>query len=376
MKEKLLAIEPKYKQIKYILAQNILEGRYAEGEKIPSENELAEQFKVSRHTIIKALNELINEELICRRQGMGSFVVPAKARRKNRIGVLVYHSDNPYYSKIIRGIEDYAKRHGFYIVLCNSEGDILKEESYIKGLLSDVDGFLISPSYMQGELSPGVRLLMQEEIPFVIVSRLPSHKVAGSIDYVIPDDYEGGYKVTKHLIDSGYREILFMTVAGLHRQPEIQDRFLGYKKALSDEGIPFDERFILEAADTDPLHGYEKDGYQMAGRIASITERPLAVFSVGDSMAIGLMRGLRGKGIKVPQDIAICGFDDIDLAEQWGIELTTVRHPSAEMGEKAAEILLNSIEKGKSGGQQIILPVELKVRKTSLIMQAAQAPVA
>ncbi|MDD3925993.1 MAG: GntR family transcriptional regulator, partial [bacterium] len=205
MKEKLLAIEPKYKQIKDILAQSILEGRYAEGEKIPSENELAQQFNVSRHTVIKALNELINDELICRRQGMGSFVAPAKARRKNRIGVLVYHSDNPYYSKIVRGIENYAKRNGFYIVLCNSEGDILKEESYIRGLLSEVDGFLISPSYMQGELSPGVRLLLQKEVPFVLVSRLPSRKVDDSIDYVIPDDYQGGYTVTRHLTDTGYK---------------------------------------------------------------------------------------------------------------------------------------------------------------------------
>jgi len=375
VKQKLLSIEPKYKQIKDYVAQNIQEGRYSEGEKIPSENELAEQFGVSRHTIIKALNELINDELICRRQGMGSFVVPAKARRKNRIAVLVYHSDNPYYSKIVRGIERYAKSHGFYIVLCNSEGDILKEESYIKGLLTDVDGFLISPSYMQEELSPGIRLLMQQEVPFVMISRLPSRKVTPNIDYVIPNDYAGGYKITKHLTDAGYKKILFMTVANLHKQPEIQDRFTGYKKALEDAGIPFDEQCILEAGDTDPLHGYEQDGYQMAGKIATQTETPLAIFAVGDSMAIGLMRGLRESGIKIPQDIALCGFDDIDLASQWGIELTTVRHPATEMGEKAAEILLTAIEKGKTVGQQIILPVELKVRKTS-IAQAVQVPVA
>jgi DNA-binding LacI/PurR family transcriptional regulator len=229
---------------------------------------------------------------------------------------------------------------------------------------------------MQGELSPGVRLLLQEEVPFVIVSKLPSHRVVGSIDYVIPDDYEGGYKVTRHLIGAGYNNVFFMTVAGLHKQPEIQNRFEGYKKALSDTGIPFDEGCILEATDTDPLHGYEADGHQMAGRIASMAaDAPIAVFAAGDSMAIGLMRGLREKGIKVPQDVAICGFDDIDLAGQWGIDLTTVRHPAAEMGEKATEILLQTIEKGKSGGHQIILPVELKVRKTSLT-ESAMVPVA
>ncbi len=357
MEEKLSGIKPKYKQIKDILRHRISAGQYAEGEKIPSENELAQQFSVSRHTVIKALNELINEEMICRKQGMGSFVSPARARRKNRIGVIVYHSDNPYYSRIIRGIENYAERNGFYIVLCNSEGDILKEESYIRGLLSEVDGFLISPSYMQGELSPGVRFLLQKEKPFVLVSRLPSHKVAADIDFVIPDDYQGGYALTNHLLEGGYRKIFFMTVEGLHMQPEIQDRFAGYRKAIEDAGLSFDERSILEATSTDPLHGYEKDGYRMADRSASITERPLAVFSVGDSMAIGLMRGLREKGVKVPQD------------------LTTVRHPAAEMGEKAMEVLLQAIEKGKSGGRQIVLPVELKVRKTSL-MPKRRLPVA
>jgi GntR family transcriptional regulator of arabinose operon len=375
VEERLLEIKPKYKQIKDFLAHRISTGQYAEGEKIPSENELAQQFSVSRHTVIKALNELINEEMICRRQGMGSFVAPARTRRKNRIGVIIYHSDNPYYSRIIRGIENYAERNGFYIVLCNSEGDILKEESYIRGLLSEVDGFLISPSYMQGELSPGVRLLLQKEIPFVLVSRLPSHKVADNIDFVIPDDYRGGYMITRHLLDTGYMRVFFLTVVGLQKQPEIQDRFLGYKKALSDAGIPFDERFVLEAADTDPLHGYEKDGYRMADRIISMTDRPFAVFAIGDSMAIGLMRGLREKGIKVPRDIALCGFDDIDLAGQWGIDLTTIRHPAAEMGEKAMEVLLQAIEKGKSGGRQIVLPVELKVRKTSL-MSETRMPVA
>ena len=117
-----------HKRIADIIKRRIAKGKYTIEEKMPSENELLKEFKVSKLTLLKALNALVHQGIIFRRQGSGTFVAPTVSGRKNKkIAVIVYHSDNPYYSKIIKGIENYASQKGLGVILCNSKGDIKKE---------------------------------------------------------------------------------------------------------------------------------------------------------------------------------------------------------------------------------------------------------
>jgi len=364
-KPELLESVPKYKQLKEIVVRRIRSGEYPEGGKMPSENELSVEFQVSKHTVIKTLTELVNEGVLFRHQGKGTFLQSREKRRKNRIAVIVFHCDNPYYSKIVRAIEDKAHANACHVVLCNSEGNPGKEAAYIKKLIPDVDGFLICPVYCAGGTSPGMKLILEKEVNCVFIASLPTRREIKGIPCVVPDDVQGGYLSTRHLIEMGYTKILFLSVKGFLNRGEIHDRFSGYRNALSEAGIPFRREWMIEATNLDPLNGYRQDGYLATETILPMIEERTALFSIGDSLAIGMLKGLREKKIRVPDRVGVCGYDNIDLASQWGVDLTTVAHPIALMGEKSMEILFDRMN-GRPTAEKVILPVELKVRKSTV----------
>ena len=149
----------------------------------------------------------------------------------------------------------------------------------------------------------------------------------------------------------------------------VKERLKGLKFALREKGVCFDEEnAIVETSGDDPDNGYESDAYAATGKVMSLIKegKRTGIFASGDNMAIALMRGLREKGVKIPEEAGICGYDDIELARQWGIELTTVRQEKLLTGKRAAEILLERMRKtGASKPRHILMPVELVQRKTT-----------
>lgn len=357
-----------HRRITDILKQRILKGKYPSDGKLPSENELVKEFKVSKHTLLKALNALINQGLIIRKQGCGTFVAPAVNERQNRrIGVIVYHSDSPYYSKIIRGIEDYASQKGFGVILCNSTGDMGKESRYIERFMDEVDGFIVCPVEEKSEYSDGIKIIIESEVPLTLVSHIAVNQLTASTNYVIPDNCTGGFLAGKHLAECGYKKLAILVCEAIERE-SMRERLKGFKLALLQYGIPFEASMIIEASNNDAEHGYMQNGYDSAPEIMRFCgKETCGIFAVGDSLGIGLFKGLKELGANVPEQIGICGFDDIALASQWDIGLTTVAQDAAFIGRKSAEIIIENIENsGKHmPSSHIVVPVELKKRKTT-----------
>jgi GntR family transcriptional regulator of arabinose operon len=359
-----------YKRIAEIIKRRIIKGKYTVAEKMPSENELLKEFKVSKHTLLKSLNALINQGYIVRRQGSGTFVAPALEEGRNRrICLIAYHSDNPYYSKIIKAVEEFAFERGFGVVLCNSSGSAEKENEYVERFMDEVDAFIVCPSQDEAGYSMGVKAIIDTEVPLVFVSHTAFDQLTVRCNYVIPDNCAGGFLAGKHLLECRYEKKLFLVNREHFEKENIKERFKGFKLAMTQDNAAFDDSCIVFCGSRDPENGYMLDGYAIADEIAALAQDSSAgVFALGDQMAIGLMKGLRERGVNVPKEVGICGFDDIELASQWGIELTTIAQNAGTIGRRASEILFSILDDpfNEHKPQQTIVPVELVSRKTTV----------
>jgi len=361
---------PKYQRVKEIIRSRILNNEYGQDCRMPSEHDFVHEFNVSRQTVLKALSELMNEGLVYKKQGKGTFAAKTERTLKKQIGIIVYRSDNTYYSKIIRGVENFLTENGFSSVLCNSEGSPSNENAHINRIFDTVDGFVICPVIINSTYTMGLKMLQESGVPYVLVGNIiQSASFTEMSDYVVSDNCLGGFMAGRHLLDSGYKNIIFMTSKGGMSSDFVRERVRGLKFALAERGICFDdENSIVETSDKDPDNAYESDAYAAADEIVSKMRAGsrTGIFVSGDYMGIGLLRGLREKGVKIPEDVGICGYDDIELARQWGIELTTIRQEKTLIGKTAAEILLKRIQKTSAAeSRHVIVPVALMQRKTT-----------
>jgi DNA-binding LacI/PurR family transcriptional regulator len=334
------------------------------GEKFLSERKLCEEFGLSRVTVGKAISSLVLEGILYQKHGSGTYIAD-NSDKLNPIALMVYHCDNPFYSKVVRSIQEEADKKGFQTMLINSKGLIENENAALKKIQNAVSGIILAPSMdSNGNISPELKQLIKSNFPLVVICH--SGNCARKFNSVIPDSRVGGYAATEHLIKKGYKKILFFGISEIFDRQDIYDRFEGYRDALKEHGISFRKNWLIMSEGKDVFNGFFKDGCDAAEKIIPLIEKGTAVFSLGDSSAIGLMKGLREKGIRIPEDIGICGFDDIDLAAQWGIELTTVRILASCIGKEATRILSDRIKnKNPQKIENIISPVELVIRKTT-----------
>lgn len=341
------------------------------GDKFLSERKLSEAFGVSRVTLGKAISSLVREGVLYQIHGSGTYIAEQEPKAVRKIALLVYHSDNPFYGKIVRSIQEEAYKAGFHTILVNSRGSVQLEDEALKKLKEEVDGVIAAPALdPEGRLSSELGRLVAGGFPVVVICHKPAAGGAVEPDTVIPDFRMGGYSITRHLIGRGYGRILFLAVDGIFNRDDIRGRFEGYKQALLENGVAFRDDWLVMVEGLDEFNGFADDGYKAAGRVAKLIDRgSTAVVAIGDSSAIGLLRGLREKGFAVPGDVAVCGFDDIELASQWGVELTTVRVDVSAIGREATRIIASGIAspgvRNAGKAESVVCPVEVVVRKTT-----------
>jgi DNA-binding LacI/PurR family transcriptional regulator len=200
--------------------------------------------------------------------------------------------------------------------------------------------------------------LINDRFPFVAINRIPMHHPAiDKIDYVIIDSYAGGYKAVEHLYRLGHDRIAIM--AGNMRVSTAFARTKGAKKAMADYGLKFDPKLFVECKYSQNL------AMQTAVRILGMKTPPTAVFAQDDNMALGVREAVLSLGLKIPEDVAIVGFDDIDMSALTGIELTTISQKKYEMGIMAAKILIDKITgETPSMVNKVVLDAELVIRKS------------
>lgn len=272
-----------------------------------------------------------------------------RAARSYSIVVLVPNIANLFFSTVIRGIEDAAQQAGYAVLLGDTRDSVKREKDYINLVHTrQSDGVLQLRPH-----SPGVSLEPDPQIPMVNAcgcenTPYPSVRI---------DNAGAARAVMDYLIGQGHRRI--GVIAGKADNPHTIDRYKGYQQAIEAAGIAFDRNLLVYGDFT------LRSGVVAAGHFARMKDRPSALFSMNDEMAIGAMQGLRNAGLKVPQDMAITGFDDIDFAKYTDPALTTVAQPAEELGKTAFQSLLTLIEGRELQHPEVVLPYEFVVRKST-----------
>lgn len=281
---------------------------------------------------------------------------PAKTRHEQKneiVALFVGDVRNPYFADLTYCLQSELTEQGFTVMLFNPEFEESKEIHFLRMAHRYHWSGVISMSAIQND-----RLLHELErldCPTVLLNR--------SIDgfkgsTVIIDNFQAGYRITKHLIELGHQRIAFL--AGPANSNTSAQRLQGFKQALANYSISFDERDLFQG------DLKMETGFSVARTyIKDIASRPSAIICGNDLMAIGFLQVCKENGLRVPEDLSIAGFDDIPNASLTGIDLTTVRQPTQVMGHKAVELLLRQIRKQSTGPEKVILDPELIIRKTT-----------
>ncbi|RAU45440.1 MULTISPECIES: LacI family DNA-binding transcriptional regulator [unclassified Pseudomonas] len=276
-----------------------------------------------------------------------------KAKSTATIGLLIPNGINPYFAELARGIEDYCERNGFCVILCNSDDNLEKQRNYLRVLLEKrVDGLIVSSVGGGDSLADS---LCAVRTPMVIVDRDLENVTA---DLVRIDHELGGYLATSHLLEWGHRHIA--CICGPEHTSVARMRLAGYRRAMFERGVPVREHWVVESDFTGP------SGYQAASRLLE-GERPTAIFAANDMVGIGVLRAAAERNLKVPADLSVIGFDDIQMSQYVYPALTTVGQSILQLGERAAEVLLNRIS------TRAAVPIQRLIVAPSIVLRESTA---
>lgn len=348
---------PKYLMLKEHIKNMIKEGKVNPGDLLPSENEFAKKFNISRHTVRQAIGQLEKEGWIYRVQGKGTFCALNMTKTvKKSVAVLTTYISDYIFPHIIMGIEEELSLEGYSLILSNTNNDKKKEAKCMENMIkNDIVGMIIEPAASAKENSNIVfyRELDRRNIKYVML-----HAAYEELDpaYTIMDDEYGGYIAAKYLLELGHKNI-----AGIFKSDDLQGikRRQGFLKALSEFEVPIRQDHIGNY-ETKQISYYP---YQFTKSLLQRTNKPTAIMCYNDQIAFSVMEAVRDKGLKIPDDISVIGYDDSSLAVISEVKLTTVRHPKNAMGRQAAKFLIEMLQ-GREDKPRMIYKPELIVRSS------------
>ncbi len=330
---------------------------------MPTMKDVAKAAGVSVTTVSHVINEtrFVSEDLRTRvSQAMADLNyhpnVLARSLRQgitHTIGLIVPDNSNPFFAEVARAAETVGFENDYSVILCNSDKNVEREAAYLNVLIAkQVDGVIFIAA---GSKQEHLLELLEQGIPVVVADRDMPQTLA---DVVLVNHEQGGYDATRYLVSLGHRRVA--CIAGPLGVTPSADRVRGYKRALQEAGIPIEDELIVRCTES-----------WVAGEIAMaqllrLDRRPSAVFAYNDVTAIGALRAIKNAGLMVPNDLSICGFDDIALASAMVPALTTVAQPIAELAILATELLIARIHNSdaREPGQRIVLDTKLIVRES------------
>ena len=281
------------------------------------------------------------------------------SKRTGNIGFIL--SDNhfsraePFYTKIFLGSEFEARNHNYYILLTTVQ-DKSNRKTIPRFLLErNVDGVIVA-----GKVPATLLDIMQDyQLPILFIDYLPSKDI-GKYSAVLIDNEDGALQAVSYLIKLGHEKIAF--IAGDIKHPSIRSRFEGYKKAIINSDIAFNENLIV----CDEPYTAAINGYNAMCKLFRIRHEFTAIFAANDAMAFGCLKCLKEKAIKVPEDVSLVGFDDVDIANQMEPHLTTIRVNKEEIGAIAVKNIVDMIVNVKKTVGKVYVPVDLIIRSSTL----------
>lgn len=329
----------RYKEIKLQLKEMI--AKIPANEKIPSRAVLCQELDTTRSTLAKAIKELETEGLLVSKGGSGTYVsmlFENEAKLSGNWGVIVPNIMDSIYPGLVRGVENIAQEFGINVNLCNSDNDSEKQEQYIKRLMiSGVSGFIIVP-VITNDYNENYHLYQQlsdSKIPFVFCNR----GIEGiDAPIVTSNSFYGGYIATKYLLNHGYKKIAFVAK---QKYSTSLERCYGYVSALIEAGKMVRDEFIIMNCDkTEELRGFREIKLLLENE-----DRPDAIFCFNDELVKTVYNVMNEMGLQVSTDVGIIGYDNVDLCGMLLPPSTSVAYKIVEIGEKAAEVLKQMMQK-------------------------------
>ncbi|HVF24393.1 MAG TPA: LacI family DNA-binding transcriptional regulator [Anaerolineales bacterium] len=324
--------------------------------------EVAESARVSYATVSHVINNtrLVSQETrerVLEAMAALNYRPNALARslrqgKSNTIGLVLPDSANPFFAEISRSIEDEAFKKGYSVFLCNTELDTQRELLYVDVLSKNqVDGIIFVAT---GDQADSLDFLLRQNMPVVMIDRdVPNVEV----DAVLTDNQLGGFLATHHLIELGHKHIA--CIAGPSSITPSAERIIGYRRALEQGGISYDENMVLRG------DYHAQSGMEMTHSILKMNPRPTAIFALNDLMALGALRAAAEAGYTVPRDLAVVGYDNLELARFTNPPLTTISQPKKEIGAQAVNLLVDRISQKSRPPSRLVLAPELIIRRST-----------
>ncbi|WP_134698703.1 LacI family DNA-binding transcriptional regulator [Ammoniphilus sp. YIM 78166] len=286
-----------------------------------------------------------------------------KKKNTYTIGLIIANICNPYFSSIARAMEESLVKHGYHVIICNTDEDLEREISYMKTLYEKrIDGIMIASALKDSEKSKAeIDRIYKGPIPTIIIDR----EIPGlDLPTVTSDNFGGAYEATSHFIRLGHQRIgvIGTTISTLSHRVE------GYKKALQDNHIPFDEFLIANKGVENIKAGDVREGYDTTKKMLEDPQlRPTAILTLNSLLTNGALLAIDELGLKIPDDIAVIGWDDFDLAPVLKPPLTVVKQSTYNIASIATNRLLsliNGLENGSSEEKKVVLATQLVIRES------------
>lgn len=281
--------------------------------------------------------------------------------KSNVLGLIVADISNPFYAKIARSVEDAANKKGYHMLICSSDENPKREADLIS-ILADqhqVDGLIVSSTLSDSQMFDR---LSHQKIPFLLLDREFS---SGLFPSVTVDNRQGAEILIQHLIDKGSQKIGVISLSPAHLST-LKDRVTGYKDALKKNKIEFNEAFLREVS----FENLREDIFKEVDFLLSAPNNVKAIFALNNLVALYALEAIRKKGLRIPEDIALVSFDDIDLFQFTSPPITAISQPLEKLGQQAMELLF-SLMNNKEGQEdvvpresRVVLPTELMVRNS------------
>jgi DNA-binding LacI/PurR family transcriptional regulator len=283
------------------------------------------------------------------------FAVSLVKHETKIIGVLLPEIATPYFSMIVKGIQDVAYGAGYNVMFFIADESVEREKNILKRLsINMLDGFLASLS-IETTSTEHFQKLIQKGLPTVFFDRVPDDIFTSKI---VQDDYQGAYNATEHLIQQGCRRIVHL--AGPKHLQNAKQRLQGYLSALEKYDIKPQKQYIIHSSFS------QEDGFRDTSIVIGMKPLLDGIFAVNDRKAIGALHALRRYGFKVPTHVALVSFGNTPIAEVVMPNLTTVVQSAYEIGAKSCQLLFDHIKNPAMEPQTVVMPSQLIIRESSL----------
>jgi LacI family transcriptional regulator len=329
--------------------------------------EIAKKLDITAATVSRALNnnlkispatrKLVLDTAAKMNYKQNKLAQALRSGKSNNIGVIVPRIDSNFFASVIRGIEEELHPEGYHVIICQTNEDEKREVENINTLLNaQVDGILMSISNVTKENELIIKRIINKSVPLIFFDRKLNIEGVSSVTI---NDFEGGYATTKHLIEEGCMKIAHLS--GDQSLEIYKNRFKGYKQALVDNGLLFNEEYVLQTRSN------VEAGINATKKLLQLDIPPDAIFSSSDFAALGAIQELKEQGYNIPKDFCVVGFGNEPFTKFMELSISSVNQSPMEMGKMAAKVFLEQINNADNLKieKKVVLVPKLLIRKSS-----------